>query len=121
MAGMKSWLEKIKNRILKKNLNDDLLKSKIQREKENAKEFAKEKELPDLITPTSEDINEIQREEAMKVKERHEMHEHQNKQSQIVVNRTTNNKILNIKNQHLKHVFACQDRRRMLWRSNPNR
>ena len=32
MAGMKSWLEKIKNRILKKDLNNDLLESKIQSE-----------------------------------------------------------------------------------------
>lgn len=76
MAGMKSWLEKIKNRILKKDLNDNLLESKIQSKEKIAKEVAKEKELPDLITPTSEEINkekdEIQREEAIRVKEMHE-------------------------------------------------
>ena len=32
MAGMKSWLEKIKNRILKKDSDGDLVKSKIQSE-----------------------------------------------------------------------------------------
>ena len=71
MAGMKSWLEKIKNRILKK----DLLKSKIQSEEKIANEIAneilKENALPDLITPTSEDINEIQREEAIRLNEMH--------------------------------------------------
>lgn len=72
MAGMKSWLEKIKSRILKKNLDDDLLKSKIQRENENANEFAKEKELPDLITPTNKEINEIQREEAIRLNQMYE-------------------------------------------------
>ena len=76
MAGMKSWLEKIKNRILKKNLDDDLLKSKIQSEEKIANEIAneilKENALPDLITPTSEDINEIQREEAIGLNEMHE-------------------------------------------------
>ena len=71
MAGMKSWLEKIKNRILKKDFDDDLLKSKIQSEEK--------KELPDLITPTSEEIKqekeEIQREEAIRVKVRQKMNE----------------------------------------------
>ena len=72
MAGMKSWLEKIKNRILKKDLDDDLLESKIQREDENVKKELKEKELPDLITPTNEEINEIQREGAIRLNEMHE-------------------------------------------------
>ena len=83
MAGMKSWLEKIKNRILKKDLDDDLLKSKIQSEEKIANGVANKKELPDLITPTSEKIeqtprrmqkeNDTQkpRKEAMKVSEMH--------------------------------------------------
>ena len=73
MAGMKSWLEKIKNRILKKDLDDDLMKSKIQSEEEVSQEVVEKKELPDLITPTNEEIkqekDEIQREEAIRVKE----------------------------------------------------
>lgn len=79
MAGMKSWLEKIKNRILKKDSDGDLVKSKIQSEEkisqsqEVAKENLRKKELPDLITPTNEEIkqeiNEVQREEAIRVKE----------------------------------------------------
>ena len=72
MAGMKSWLEKIKNRILKKDLDDDLLESKIQSEEIENKKL-KENELPDLITPTNEEINEIQREEAMRVNEMYEV------------------------------------------------
>ena len=73
MAGMKSWLEKIKNRILKKDLDDDLMKSKIQSEEKVPQEVVEKKELPDLITPTNEEIkqekDEIQREEAIRVKE----------------------------------------------------
>ena len=79
MAGMKSWLEKIKNRILKKDFDDDLLKSKIQSVEENPQEVVEKKELPDLITPTSEEIKqekeEIQREEAIRVKVRQKMNE----------------------------------------------
>ena len=56
MAGMKSWLEKIKNRILKKDLDDDLMKSKIQSEENIPQEAVEKKELPDLITPTNEEI-----------------------------------------------------------------
>lgn len=83
MAGMKSWLEKIKNRILKKDSDGDLVKSKIQSEEkisqsqEVAKENLRKKELPDLITPTSEEIKQekekIQREEAIRVKARQKM------------------------------------------------
>ena len=89
MAGMKSWLEKFKNLMLKKDFDYELVKSKIQSDEEIAIEIAnecvKENELPDLNTPTSYDIElatrnkqkeiEIQnsRKEAMKVKEMHKI------------------------------------------------
>jgi hypothetical protein len=104
MAGMKSWLEKIKNRILKKDLDDDLMKSKIQSEENIPQEAVEKKELPDLITPTHENINasqkQIRREEAMRVNLN---------ENEIEFNN------LNIKNRPEKDV---PDGRK---RSNPNR
>ena len=112
MAGMKSWLEKIKNRILKKDLDDDLLKSKIQSD-----EKIKENELPDLITPTNEEINKTSRveqketenqktrgKEAMKVSDKMKDFVKRNieiaKESEFEVN---------IKNQHFKYVPKCRN------------
>ena len=96
MAGMKSWLEKIKNRILKKDLDDDLLKSKIQSVEESPQEVVEKKELPDLITPTNEEINEVQREEAIRVKEMHERK--MNRESvKSTITKTSKTKIDNIK------------------------
>ena len=113
MAGMKSWLNKIKNRILKRNLNDNLIKSKIQSDDKNANEFAKEKELSDLITPINEMIdntsceekkeNEVckPRKEAMKV-------------NKILNGKMLVNNTVNIKNQHFKPVPECR-RNRNRW------
>ena len=109
MAGMKSWLEKIKNRILKKDLDDDLTKSKIQSE-ENLREKLKEKTLPDLITPTNEEINEIQREEAIRVKEVYERE----------INRVSENSELD-KNKMDNIKSSIETRPWWTKRSNPNR
>ncbi len=58
MAERKTWLMKFKSRISKLKLH----KPKIE-----FKEKLKQKELPDLITPTHEKIKQIQREEAIRV------------------------------------------------------
>ena len=62
MAERKTWLMKFKSRISK---------LKLHKPKSECKEKLKQKELPDLITPTYENINasqkQIQREEAIRV------------------------------------------------------
>lgn len=62
MAEKKTWLMKLKSRISK---------LKLHKPKSECKEKLKQKELPDLITPTHENINasqkQIQREEAIRV------------------------------------------------------
>lgn len=137
MAGMKSWLEKIKNQILKKDLDDDLLESRIQSEykceivdeneivKELSNAIEEEKELPALITPTSEDIkqtsrkmqeekqNKIQREEAMRVNVRHEKDVDEKFVSKTERkikrgNEMLEHQVVNIKNQHFKPVPECR-------------
>lgn len=113
MAGMKSWLEKIKNRILKKDFDDDLLKSKIQSVEESPQKVVEKKELPDLITPTNEEINEVQREEAIRVKEMHERK--MNRESvKSTITKTSKTKIDNIKS-------SIETRPWWTRRSNPNR
>ena len=65
MAERKTWLMKFKSRISKLKLHKPKLKTKCE-------EKIKQNKLPDLITPTHENINaiqkEIQREEAIRVK-----------------------------------------------------
>ena len=67
MAVRKMWLMKFKSRISKLKLHKPKLKTKC-------KEIFKQNKLPDLIAPTHENINairkQIQREEAIRVKQR---------------------------------------------------
>ena len=66
MAERKTWLMKFKSRISKLKLNKPKLKTKCE-------EKVRQNKLPDLITPTYENINaiqkKIQREEAIRVKQ----------------------------------------------------
>ena len=138
MAGVKNWFEKIKNRILKKDFDEDLLESKIQ--SENKRDVTDENggrrrfsnlideknELPDLITPTNNEINktscegkkenEIQREEAIRVIVRHkrnayksvlEKSETKTKIEEKMLE-IEENQVVNIKNQHFKPVPECR-------------
>ena len=67
MAGKKKWLEKIKGLFWKPDFDE----SKFQCE-ENLKESLEDNELPDLITPTSEEIEKNNGEEAKKMDPKHE-------------------------------------------------